>query len=308
MKDEELRIVSLLPSATEILAALNLTSVIVGRSHECDYPPEIMDLPICTGAKLNTNQSSAEIDTEVQKLLQAALSIYEINIEVIKQLKPTHIVTQDQCDVCAVTFADVTKAVATLAQPQPEIISLQPHTLADVWGDITRVGTKLGIDSQPTLSKIQQQVEEYQQRSQQLLVKPRVATLEWLDPLMGSGNWIPELVELAGGEDIFGTKGKPSVYLSWEDLLTADPDVIIVMCCGFDLERTKAEITAIMDINPNWQKLRAVNSDRLYITDGNAYFNRPGPRLVESIEILAEILHTDWFNPKHREIAWKRLN
>lgn len=309
MKDEHcLRIISLLPSATEILAGLNLTSKMVGRSHECDYPPEIMDLPICTGAKLSTNQPSAQIDADVHKLLQAALSIYEINIEVIKQLKPTHIVTQDQCDVCAVTFADVQAAVANLAQPQPQIISLQPHTLADVWEDISRVGGQLGIDSQPIVTKLKQRVEKYQEKSQKLSQKPRVATLEWLDPLMGSGNWIPELVELAGGEDVLGTKGKPSVYLSWEELLTADPDVIIVLVCGFDLERTKAEITAIMKVNPNWQKLRAVKSDRLYITDGNAYFNRPGPRLVESIEILAEILHPDWFNIKHREIAWERVN
>lgn len=306
---ESLRIVSLLPSATEILAALGVTSFIVGRSHECDYPPEIADRAICTAARLSTTKPSAQIDADVQTLLISALSIYDIQLDVLRELRPTHIVTQDQCDVCAVTFADVQKAVAALSEPQPQIISLQPNTLAEVWADIDRVAAALGVDAKPVLAELQQRVAACQQKTQGLNPdqRPTVAAIEWIDPLMGSGNWIPELVEWAGGHDLFGAIAHHSPYLAWDDLLSNDPDVIIVMPCGFDLERTRQEMQQAMTTQPQWQQLRAVQNHQLYITDGNAYFNRPGPRLVDSLEILAEILHPDLFIQKYEQAGWKKF-
>ncbi|MBD2464853.1 cobalamin-binding protein [Oscillatoria sp. FACHB-1407] len=300
-----LRIVSLLPSATEILAVLNLTPAIVGRSHECDYPPEIASRPICTSARLNPGKPSGDIDADVKTLLQSTLSIYDIELDVLQHLQPTHIVTQDQCDVCAVNFSLVEAAVATLSEPRPKVISLQPHTLSDVWTDIERVATELQVDSSAAIAPLKARVDACRQKTQDLSNRPTVAAIEWIDPLMGSGNWIPELVELAGGKDLFGTVGQHSPYISWDALLVADPDVIIVMPCGFDLAKTRQEMQQAIATHPQWQQLRAVQQQQLYLTDGNAYFNRPGPRLVDSLEILAEILHPDLFQPHHNGSGWQ---
>ncbi|MBV5262111.1 cobalamin-binding protein [Synechococcus moorigangaii CMS01] len=301
------RIVSLLPSATEILDCLGLTPDVVGRSHECDYPPEIGDRPICTAARLNSERPSGEIDRDVLALLQAALGIYEVKLDVLQALQPTHIVTQDQCDVCAVTLADVQKAIASLGKAQPQLISLQPNTLAEVYADITRVAQQFNRDPQPVLQDLQRRVQACQERGQTRTKRPRVAAIEWIDPLMGGGNWLPELIELAGGENILGQPGEHSPYISWEKLLASDPDVVVVMPCGFDLERTRQEMLADFEQHPEWQQLRAVQQDQLYICDGNAYFNRPGPRLVDSLEILTEILQSpgDRHYPK---TAWTKLS
>jgi iron complex transport system substrate-binding protein len=301
-----LRIVSLLPSATEILHSLGLTDHIVGRSHECDYPPEIGDRPCCTASSINAQQASAVIDTEVKALVQQALSLYTVDLEMLEHLQPTHIVTQDQCDVCAVNKADVDQAVAQLIHSHPQVISLQPHCLDDVWADIRRVGTALGVDAEPVVETLRQRVQEYTNRTRALPPnqRPTVATLEWLAPPMGSGNWIPELVELAGGRDRFGILGQPSPYITWEGLQAEDPDVIVVLPCGFDLARTRQEMDSVKAL-PHWPSLKAVQTHRVYLTDGNAYFNRPGPRLVDSLEILAEILHPDLFPPTHQGVAWE---
>lgn len=308
MSHPPLRIVSLLPSATEIIAALGLTQSMVGRSHECDYPAEVRSLPVCTSTRLSMSKPSLAIDADVKTLLQSTLSIYDIELETLKSLQPTHIVTQDQCDVCAVSFALVESAVATLSEPQPQVISLQPHTLSDVWADIERVAVMLGQDAFPVLSTLKNRVEACRQKTQGRSNPPTVAAIEWIDPLMGSGNWIPELVELAGGRDRFGTVGQHSPYLSWETLLEADPDVIVVMPCGFDLTRTRQEMQQAIASHPQWQQLRAVQQHQLYLTDGNAYFNRPGPRLVDSLEILCEILHPTHFEPHHISSGWEQFS
>ncbi|ACA98020.1 MULTISPECIES: cobalamin-binding protein [Cyanophyceae] len=301
------RIVSLLPSATEILDCLGLTPNVVGRSHECDYPLEIGDRPVCTAARLDSERPSGEIDQEVLALLQGALGIYEVKLDVLQALQPTHIVTQDQCDVCAVTLADVQKAIAQLSDHPPQLISLQPNTLADVYQDIRRVAQQFNRDPQPVLQDLQQRVQACQKRGKTLAKRPRVAAIEWIDPLMGGGNWLPELIELAGGENILGKPGKHSPYISWETLLASDPDVVVVMPCGFDLERTRQEMLADLELHPEWKQLRAVQNDQLFICDGNAYFNRPGPRLVDSLEILTEILQPtgDRLYPK---TAWQKLS
>lgn len=301
--NSDLRIVSLLPSATEILFSLGLTQFIVGRSHECDYPPEIKNRPICTKARLNIEKPSREIDTDVLALVQSALSIYEIELDILEQLQPTHIVTQDQCDVCAVNFSEVEKAVAKLTQSHPQVISLQPNKLAEVWADIERVATQLGVEAQPILSQLKSRVENCTKKTQNL-AHPTVVAIEWTDPLMAAGNWIPELIQLAGGKSLFGTIGQHSPYLEWENLLAANPDYIIIMPCGFGLDRTRTEAQQLTN-HPNWSNLKAVKNGNVYITDGNSYFNRPGPRLVDSLEILAEILHPEVCSFGYQGQGWE---
>ncbi|MBZ8182113.1 cobalamin-binding protein [Oscillatoria salina] len=307
-QENDLRIVSLLPSATEIVAVLGLTEKLVGVSHECDYPPEVKNLPICTEARLNSAKPSVEIDADVADLIAQALSIYQIKTETIEQLKPTHIITQDQCDVCAVSFGDVEKAVDELTQSNPKVISLQPNLLTEVWADIKRVGRSLNVESQPVLKQLQARIDACTNKTKVLseVSLPSVVALEWIDPLMASGNWIPEMIKLAGGKTEFGLVGEHSPYLEWENLVKADPEVIIIMPCGFDLQRTRQEIQALTE-KAEWSNLQAVKNKQVYLTDGNAYFNRPGPRLGDSLEILAEILHPDLFSFGYEGTAWERL-
>ncbi|WP_036485659.1 cobalamin-binding protein [Myxosarcina sp. GI1] len=308
-KKNNLRIVSLLPSATEIVACLGISEALVGRSHECDYPPDVRDLPVCTEARLNTDKRSGQIDADVQTLLQNALSIYKIKTEVLGQLKPTHIITQDQCDVCAVNLADVERAIAELTNSnfKPQIISLQPNLLAEVWQDIERVAQALKIDAFPVIFELQSRMEAIAKKNKQRATEiPTVVALEWVEPLMTAGNWIPELIEVAGGKSLLSVKGENSPYLFWESLLDLDPEVIIIMPCGFDLERTERE-SRVLTKRPGWKSLKAVKNNRVYLVDGNSYFNRPGPRLVDSTEILAEILHPEIFTFGHKNQSWKPM-
>ncbi|PIG90681.1 cobalamin-binding protein [Gloeocapsopsis sp. IPPAS B-1203] len=308
MSHQNLRIVSLIPSATEIVAALGLENVMVGRSHECDYPPEIKDLPVCTAARLNSEAPSKEIHQNVNQILHSALSIYQVKIDVLEKLKPTHIITQDQCDVCAVSLQDVEAAVAQLTQSQPKIISLQPNSLADVWHDIERVANALGVRSLFLIEDLEARVNICQQKTASLSLEelPTVACIEWTDPLMTAANWIPELVTQAGGQPLFSVSGQPSPTLTWDTLVATNPDVMIFMLCGFDLHRTRQEAMALTQ-HSEWEKLHAVQHGRVYITDGNAYFNRPGPRLADSLEILAEILHPEIFDYGYKGTAWEPL-
>ncbi|MEH2144077.1 cobalamin-binding protein [Nostoc sp.] len=308
MTDSNVRIVSLIPGGTEILATLGLVNAIVGRSHECDCPPEIHNRPICTQARLNSNASSSQIHDDVNNLLQSALSIYEIKTDVLEQLQPTHILTQDQCDVCAVSLDEVEKAVATLIHSKPQIISLQPNILQDVWADIERVGNTFKVDSVKVLENLEARVKICQQKIQGLSLNevPTVACIEWTDPLIIAANWIPELVNLAGGHSLFSVRGQASPILPWETLLASNPDIIVFMLCGFDLNRTRQEANLLTQ-RSDWEKLHATQAGRVYITDGNSYFNRPGPRLVDSLEILAEILHPEIFQYGYKGTGWEPL-
>ncbi|NEP60148.1 MAG: cobalamin-binding protein [Symploca sp. SIO2G7] len=303
-----LRIVCLLPSATEIVAALGLTEQIVGRSHECDYPSEILNRPICTEARINSEQPSAKIDADILDLVQKAISIYQLKTDVLEQLQPTHIITQDQCDVCAVNFDIVEQAVRELTSSQPQLISLQPNLLPEVWADIEQVATKLGVTSQPLLTQLNSRVEACRQKTQALPdhQRPTVVGIEWTDPLMATGNWIPELITIAGGNPILGAWGQHSPYLEWEQLVAADPEVIIIMPCGFDLDRTQVEGQQLTQ-RLEWSSLQAVRNGKVYLADGNSYFNRPGPRLVDSLLILAEILHPELFYFGYQDTGWKRF-
>lgn len=301
------RIVSLIPSATEIVAFLGLTDHLVGRSHECDHPATVQSLPICTEPKFNPEGNSAEIHDRVTLLLQSALSIYRVKTDVLEQLQPTHILTQAQCEVCAVSLAEVEQAAATLTGVQPQLISLQPNVLKDVWTDIGQVARVLGIAAEEKIAALQQRVVACEQAIAALPAtkRPTVACIEWIDPLMAAGNWIPELVSLAGGKSQFGVVGEHSPWLQWQALADADPAVIILMPCGFDLQRTRQEAAQLAH-HPQWSTLQAVKAGQVYVTDGNQYFNRPGPRLVDSLEILAEILQPDRFHFGYEGSGWER--
>ncbi|MDH6100787.1 cobalamin-binding protein [Anabaenopsis sp. FSS-46] len=308
MANSSVRIVSLIPGGTEILDALGLTNHIVGRSHECDYPPEIKNRPVCTQARWNYHQQSRKIHDDINDLLQSALSIYEIKTDILEKLQPTHIITQDQCDLCGVTLADVEKAFASVVHTSPQIISLKPHLLEDVWQDIERVSDIFGVDSVHVLENLEARVTICQRKLQGLSSTelPTVACIEWTDPLIIAANWIPELVNLAGGQSQFSVKGQPSSYISWEALLKSNPDIIIFIPCGFDLNRTRQAAQLFIQ-RPDWEKLHATQSGRVYVADGNAFFNRPGPRLADSLEILAEILHPEIFNYGYKGTAWDTL-
>ncbi|WP_416674898.1 cobalamin-binding protein [Egbenema bharatensis] len=304
----DLRILSLIPSATEIVDCLGLVERLVGRSHECDYPVSVQSLPVCTAPKFNPEGTSAEIHDRVTELLQTALSVYQIQTDVLEQLRPTHILTQAQCEVCAVSLSDVEQAVDQLTQTHPKIISLQPNTLAEVWQDIRRVGQTLGVATDEPIARLQQRVECCTQITEKIPVadRPTVACIEWADPLMAAGNWIPELVQRAGGKSLFGTIGQHSPWLQWEELVAVDPELIILMPCGFGLDRTQEDLELLAQ-QPQWSSLSAVKTGQVYITDGNHYFNRPGPRLVDSLEILAEIFHPDRFHYGYQGQGWQKL-
>jgi iron complex transport system substrate-binding protein len=302
------RIASLLPSTTEIACALGFEERLVGRSHECDHPESVARLPVLTAPKLDPRDPSREIDDRVRQLVRDGLSVYRVDAERLRELAPTLILTQDQCEVCAASLSDVEAALGAWVGARPRVLSLRPRTLGDVWGDVARVAEACGAPDrgQELVGALAQRVSRVAERTLRLRDQPRVACVEWIDPLMTAGNWMPELVTLAGGLNLFGESGSDSPWLEWEALRAADPDVIVVLPCGFDLARTRHEMPPLL-AQPGWQKLRAVKRGRVYLTDGNQYFNRPGPRLADSLEILAEMLHPGEFQPAQRERAWQPL-
>ena len=302
------RIVSLLPSATEIVSALGFADALVGRSHECDFPPEVRELPVVTSPKLDPSGTSREIHARMEELFAEAVSVYRVDAELLLALAPTLVVTQVHCDVCAVNLADVRGAVAGWTKA-PALLALRASTVAEVLHDIERVAAALGVPKRGAAlaSRFASRMEEIGAGAAAAAVtsrRPRVATIEWLSPPMAAGNWIPELVEMAGGENLFGERGWHSPWLAPDALREADPDVIVAFPCGFGLERTEADAALLEEI-PGWETLAAVRRGAVYLADGNQFFNRPGPRLVESLEILAEILHPARFDFGHRGVAWR---
>ncbi len=303
----EHRIVSLICSATEIVAALGYENCLVGRSHECDFPPNVEALPVCSEPRIDVSGSSNEIDQQVKASLRDALSIYTVFREELERLKPSVIITQSQCDVCAVNLEDVQAAVCEMVESKPEIVSLEPMALSDIWSDIQTVAAALNdVEAGNRL------VDSLQKRLQNLTTtlpdpaaRPTVVCIEWMEPLMPSGNWIPELVELAGGTSLLSEAGKHSPWMTWGDLISADPDFIVIMPCGFGIERTKQELHLLTE-HPSWPGLKAAQNGNVYLTDGHQYFNRPGPRVVESAEILAEILHGPVSDFEHQTSGWVR--
>jgi len=302
-----MRIVSLLPSCTEIVCALGCAERLVGRSHECDFPPKIQSIPVCTSARLDAAASSSEINGQIKSLLERALSIYEIDTARLQELRPDVILTQAQCEVCAVSLADLEKALPQTLARRAKIISVSPLRLANVWADIQTIADALDVSDggRALLLQLKNRVVDVILKTCMIKKRPSVACVEWFEPLMAAGNWVPEMVELAGGHDILGQPGRHSAWLEWNNLAQADPDFIVLMPCGFGLERARREAAAL-ERRPEWSKLRAVKSDKVFVTDGNHYFNRPGPRVVESIEILAEILQPKLFSFGHENNGWAR--
>ncbi len=289
------RIVSLLPSATEICACLGLADHIVGVSHECDAPVEIIGRPICTATRIDPTASSKTIDDQVKSALTDALSLYDVKTDVLRNLQPDIIVTQDQCEVCAVSLEDVEAACAALSGTPARIVSLNPQSLEDMLQDIERIATaagraEIGLEVAGDLRDRARMIASA--ATSVSTTRPKVACIEWTEPLMAAGNWVPELVDMAGGIDPFGTPGAHAPWISVDDLMQAQPDIVVFMPCGYDLDRTTAEARLFMAAIPAFQDLPAARSGRVYATNGNAYFNRPGPRLVDSLAILATIIQT----------------
>ncbi|GIX04316.1 MAG: cobalamin-binding protein [Planctomycetaceae bacterium] len=308
------RVVSLIASATEMVYALGCGSWLVGRSHECDYPPEVGQLPACSAANVDPHASSGEIDQQVKAALAAGQGVYRLDTALLESLAPEVILTQHHCEVCAVSLRDVESAICQFAYRalQPRVISLHPQQLEDIWHDIQQVAEALGVQDrglqlvamlQARLQELSEQCAAYRA---QLPAAPRVVCLEWLDPLMTAGNWMPELVTAIGAECVLAEPGKPSSWITWQQLRHADPDIIILMPCGFDLTRTLVESEVLRHL-PDVEQLRAVQHGRLFATDGNHFFNRPGPRVVDSAVILAEIVYEQFIRSAAESHAWRRV-
>ena len=310
----------MLPSATEIVCALGYRDAIVARSHECDYPNSIKQLPACTESKIDTQKSSRDIDNQVKFIVEQGLSVYRVDGDLLKKLHPDVIVTQTQCEVCAASPKDLERAVSDWTGSKPKIISLEPNALADVWMDIQNVANAIGnpIRGETLVGALLDRMGAIEKKASNFFEKlkmgdpvdrPRVACIEWIDPLMAAGNWIPELVEMAGGENIFGEAGQHSPWITWEALCKANPDVVVVMPCGYDIPESRRNMP-VLSTRTEWSRLRAVRQGMLYITDGNSYFNRPGPSLAESLEILAQVVNPDLFLSEfcHEGTGWEQFS
>lgn len=289
-----LRVVSLLPSATEIALAVGIGEGLVGRSHECDFPPWVQGLPVCTSTKLEKGLTSAQIDDRVQEIVRQGLSVYEVDAKLLRALKPDVILTQSQCAICAVTPLDLEEALAEWIGTPPMLVSLAPDDLGDVWGDLRRVGEAVGAPeaAEAAVAGLQARMDAIADEARRRGSRPRVAAIEWIEPLMAAGNWVPELIQIAGGEPLFAAPGQHSPWLDWDALVAADPDVIVMMPCGYQIPQTLADLAPLIG-RPGWHDLAAVRGRRVFVADGHHYFNRPGPRLVESARIIAETIAAD---------------
>lgn len=286
-----MRIVSLLPSATEIVCELGLGGQLVGVTHECDYPPWVRKLPKVTRTLIPHDATSREIDELVRERLATQRALYSLDLPTLQQLRPELIVTQALCDVCAVAEAEVSAAVGSLPG-SPKVINLEPMRLAEVFEALQLVGDAAGVShsAREAVARLQNRVAAVVERTRSIPDRPRVVLLEWIDPPFCSGHWSPELVRLAGGVEVIGREGQPSQSIAWQEITRADPEILVIACCGFDVERTRQD-WPILAAYPSFGDLSCVRSGRVYLIDGNAYFNRPGPRLVDSLEILAHALH-----------------
>ena len=303
------KIISLLPAATEIVCALGLKDNLIGVSHECDFPEDVRDLPVCTSSKINPEAGSLEIDTAVKDVLSQALSLYDIDTRIIAGLTPDVIITQSQCRVCAVSLPEVESALENLLDKKVELISLEPETLDDILSDIRQVGDKLNVPgrAEVLIEELEERINIVKHKLKFIEDKPAVACIEWLEPLMLAGNWTPGLVDSAGGKAILVQEGKHSPFVSFEKIVAENPDILILMPCGFPIERTLKEMNLLLDL-PGWTGLAAVKNNRVYIADGNQYFNRSGPRIVDSLEILAEIINPKQFVFGYEGQGWIRFN
>ena len=286
-----MRICSLLPSATEVLFALGLGDSVAGVTHECDFPPEAATKPALISSRVDPNAKSDDLDCSVRELMAGGESLYAVRDDLLREIEPDLIITQDLCHVCAASPDDLASALAKMPK-QPRILTLQPHTLTDVWNDIRRIGEATGKS---------READEFAKRQEQKVAairatvsgatgRPRVACIEWLDPIYVGGHWVPEMVEAAGGVDALGRAGEPSFTVTSDQVIAAKPDVIVIMPCGFSVKHTTEELRRT-PLPPEWDQLAAVRDGRVFIVDANSYFSRSGPRLAEGVAILANLLH-----------------
>lgn len=304
------RIVSLIPSATEIVSALGFGGNLVGRSHECDFPPEVETLPAVSESKFVSSGTSREVDASLRAVVSEGLSVYRVDPEKLAAMAPDVIVTQAHCEVCAVSLADVEAAVCEMVASRPKIVSLEPVSLKEVWAGMVEVAAALGARQQgeELAASLQGRMDGIRMKAGKFArSRPKVLGIEWIEPLMAGGNWMPELMAMAGADELFATAGAKSPWIEWDDVRAAAPDVVLVKPCGFDLARTLGEMRALTALD-GWQELPAVKAGRVFVCDGHNYFNRPGPRLVETLEILDEMLHPDLFDFSHEGSGWVRFD
>ena len=294
-----------------MLFGLGLEESIVGVSHECDYPAAANRLPRATFTNITADAPSGMIDQQVKELVAAGKPLYEIDLELLVDLQPDLIITQAQCDVCAVRYDDVVAAVAS--EPKlgaAQLVALNPQSLGDVMKDIRRLGiaTSQTAAAAEYVSALEARIELVRSRTGTLAEsqRPLTACIEWIEPMMIAGNWTPELIELAGGRQTWAVAGRHSTYTAWEDVRSADPEVIIVMPCGFDLSRTLREAASLSEL-PGWSELSAVRAGQVFAVDGNALFNRSGPRLVDSLELLAALVKPEIHGTPSASDLWQAL-
>ncbi len=289
-----MRICSLLPSATEIVFALGLGNDLAGVTHECDYPPEARGKPVVVRSLVDPEETSRAIDARVGELVRNDQGLYVLDLDRFKEIAPDIVLTQELCDVCALDYTEVVRAAQSLPR-QPRIVSLAPHSLSHVLTDILQIGHAIGKDqeAESLVRRLKERIEAVKHPAD-TSVRPRVACLEWLDPLYSAGHWIPEMVTLAGGQDGLATAGQPSAKVQWESLFDFAPEVMVLMPCGLSLDRTMKEAPALAEL-PKWSEVPAVEQKRIFAVDAPSFFNRPGPRLIDGLEILAQIVHPEIF-------------
>jgi iron complex transport system substrate-binding protein len=302
------RICSLLPSATEIVCALGMGKELAAVTHECDYPPQVAALPRLTRTNIPPGTSSAGIDAAVTSTLETTGSLYELDLPLLEKLKPDLILTQRLCDVCAVSFDRIQEAILRLPT-RASVLNLEPHSLADILGNIRTVGQALGCVTvaENVVSALELRIEAIRQKTIGAACRLRALCLDWVNPLFGSGHWMKELVEIAGGRDEISNLHRPSQRIEWGRVIDFSPQVIILTCCGFNLDRCKAEAETLAQF-AGIAELPAVIAGRVFATDGSSYFSRPGPRIVDSLEILAHLIHPEIFAPPPNVDAFARVN
>lgn len=301
-----MRVVSMLPAATEIVAALGMVESLVGVSHECDWPAGVETRPRITRCEIHGNaRDSGDIDRWVRETLAETGTLYTMDEERIRALEPDVILTQRLCDVCAVSYESVTAFAKTLPGP-PVVVNLEPQTLAEVLGDVRRVGAALGVaeHAETVIRGLEARIAAVGERTSSV-PKRRCVLLEWIDPPFRSGHWGPELVTIAGGIDPVGRAGEYAAEVAWEAIVDAQPEVLVVACCGFDVARTRRDLP-MLRAKPGFDSLPAVRNDEVWLVDGSAYFSRPGPRIVDSLELLAPLVHPElWETMPPASEAWR---
>jgi iron complex transport system substrate-binding protein len=302
-----MRIVSLLPSATEILYALGLGDSVAGVTHECDFPPAAATKPPLIRPRVDPHAAPAEIDRQVSELVQRGESIYAVDAELLASLAPDLIVTQDLCHVCAASPDDLATALTRLAR-QPRVLTLTPHSLDDVWQDIIRVGdaTGTGREAEALATELKAKVKSTESAVNAITHRPRVLCLEWLDPVYVGGHWVPEMVSKAGGEDVLGRSGQPSFKVSAEEIAESNADLILAMLCGYDAARNAAEFKRTQ-VPRSWNNLPALRNHQIFAVDANGYFSRPGPRLADGLQLLAHLIHPELYGCELPQSVYQRL-